>query len=140
MERKKKKQKHGIRKRETNNGGEDERVVRSKWREREGESQGEEKKERGKAITLSAPSTFLHTTQPTLQMHVSRQFSAPFNRLLLYALVVHGLYTYIVAHRVPRKPEIPLSPSAHVRPRRFAHSFTQNYDIFFFDLLNATWN
>lgn len=82
-------------------------------RERE---KGEEKREEGRRESYHSirPVYFptnLHTTQPTLQMHVSRQFSAPFNRLLLYALVVHGLYTYIVAHRVPRKPEIPRAVS-----------------------------
>lgn len=48
MERKKKKQKHGIRKRETNNGGEDERerVVRSRWRERGRELGGGKKGKR----------------------------------------------------------------------------------------------
>lgn len=49
------------------------------------ESQKRENGE-GKAITPSVPTTFgnLHTTQPTLQIHVSRKFSAPFIRVRFY--------------------------------------------------------
>lgn len=47
--------------------------------------------------------------------------------LLLYALVVHGLYTYIVAHRAPRKSEIPLYHRAFVYSKLELHFFVTKY-------------
>lgn len=62
------------------------------------ESQKRENGE-GKAITPSVPTTFgnLHTTQPTLQIHVSRKFSAPFIRVRFYfmqRLCIDSIYVY----------------------------------------------
>lgn len=59
--------------------------------------------------------------------------------LLLYALVVHGLYTYIVAHRAPRKSEIPLYHRAFVYSKLELHFFVSKYPckLFFNRLINA---
>lgn len=61
--------------------------------------------------------------------------------LLLYALVVHGLYTYIVAHRAPRKSEIPLYHRAFVYSKLRRTTFLCLANIlasFFFNrLINA---
>lgn len=58
--------------------------------------------------------------------------------LLLYALVVHGLYTYIVAHRAPRKSEIPLYHRAFVYSKLELHFFVSKYPckLFFNRLIN----